>query len=69
MNIRNILIAATLVAASGSAFAGKAPTTLGGFQMTGIAVVPKSVSDAKDDKKEEQQQQQAPQAQQPSQQQ
>lgn len=36
MNIRNLLIAATLVAASGAAFAGKSPVILGGFQTVGI---------------------------------
>lgn len=69
MNIRNILIAATLVAASGAAFAGKSPTTLGGFQPTGIAVSPRSIQEAKDEKKEERQQQQQQPAQQPAQQQ
>ena len=46
MNIRNLLIASVLTIASGSAFAGKAPVVLGGFQVTGTVVSPKSVSNA-----------------------
>lgn len=56
MNIRNLLLAATLAAVSGAAFAGKAPVILGGFQSTGISIVPKSLAeaaDAKEEKREE----------------
>lgn len=56
MNIRNLLIAATLVAASGTAFAGKAPVILGGFQTTGIVNASAefiAAEKAEDDKKED----------------
>lgn len=48
MNIRNLLLAASLAVASGAAFAGKAPTTLGGFQSTGSVVVPAGAAAAAD---------------------
>lgn len=53
MNIRNLLIASALVVASGSAFAGKAPVVLGGFQTTGVSVVPKVLAEAVEDDKRE----------------
>ncbi|MDM4770170.1 hypothetical protein [Solimonas sp. SE-A11] len=39
MNIRNLLLAASLAVVSSAAFAGKAPTTLGGFQSSGSVVI------------------------------
>jgi hypothetical protein len=52
MNMRNLLIAATLALASGSAFAGKAPVILGGFQTSGIVNTPRILVDAVNDKEE-----------------
>ena len=46
MNIRNLLLAASLSVVSSAAFAGKAPTTLGGFQSSGSVVVPASATEA-----------------------
>ncbi|HSW12605.1 MAG TPA: hypothetical protein VLI06_07165 [Solimonas sp.] len=57
MNMRNLLIATTLALASGSAFAGKAPVVLGGFQTSGIVNTPRvlveAVNDSKDEKRED----------------
>ena len=48
MNIRNLLLAASLAVVSSAAFAGKAPTTLGGFQSSGSVVIPAGAAKAAD---------------------